>query len=77
MIDIPAHCVTREDQLRAAGISIAEVLERVGVDRSTWTGWKHRNISPRLSTLNRVEQEIERALANPAEYRSRDVQAAE
>lgn len=63
MFDIPSHCKTREAQLEKAGIHIADVLQRAGVDRSSWTGWKHRNVSPQLSTLQRVEEEIEKALA--------------
>lgn len=63
MFDIPSHCTSREKQLKDAGIHIDEVLERAGVDRSSWTGWKRRNVSPRMSTLQRVEEEIERALA--------------
>jgi len=63
MIDIPSHCEAREKQLSEAGLHIADVLKRAGVDRASWTGWKHRGISPRLSTLTRIENEIEKALA--------------
>lgn len=62
MFDISSYCATQEKELQAAGIRIADVLERAGVDRSSWTGWKHRGISPRLSTLKRVQEEIDKAL---------------
>lgn len=63
MFDIPSHCATRETQLKEAGLHIDEILNRAGVDRSSWTGWKCRGVSPRMDTLQRVEEEIERALA--------------
>lgn len=63
MFDIPSHCAAREEQLKAAGLHIDEILQKAGVDRSSWTGWKCRDVSPRMKTLQRVEEEIERALA--------------
>lgn len=63
MFDIPSHCDAREKQLKAAGLHIDEILQRVGVDRSSWTGWKCRNVTPRLDKWLLVESEIERALA--------------
>jgi hypothetical protein len=63
MFDIPSHCQTREDQLIAAGLHISEVLEKAGVDRSSWTGWKCRQIRPRLDKWMKVEAEIDAALA--------------
>jgi len=66
MFDIPSHCKARERQLVEAGLHIEEILQRARVDRSSWTGWKCRGISPRISTLRRVEDEIERALAERA-----------
>lgn len=63
MFDIPSHCDTREKQLTAAGLHIADILQRAGVDRSSWTGWKRRNIRPRLDKFLKVEAEIDRALA--------------
>lgn len=63
MFDIPSHCETRERQLKDAGLHIADVLKRAGVDRSSWTGWKRRNIKPRLDKFFKVESEIEKALA--------------
>jgi transcriptional regulator with XRE-family HTH domain len=63
MFDIRSHCEARELQLKEAGLHIEDVLRRAKVDRSSWTGWKCRNVSPRLSTLKRVENEIERVLA--------------
>jgi hypothetical protein len=62
MLDIPSHCSAREQQLKDAGIHIDEVLGRAGVDRSSWTGWKCRNITPRLDKWLQVDGEIERAL---------------
>jgi transcriptional regulator with XRE-family HTH domain len=62
MYDIPSLCRTRETQLEQAGLHIQDVLKRAGVDRSTWTGWKHRSISPRMDTLQRVEEEIAKVL---------------
>jgi len=66
MFDIPSHCKTREAQLEAAGIHIQTVLDSVNVDRSTWTGWKNRNVLPRLSKLRQVDEAIDRALAEAA-----------
>lgn len=62
MFDIPSHCKARERQLSEAGLHIADILRSAGVDRASWTGWKHRGISPRMATLQRVEEEIEKAL---------------
>lgn len=67
MFDIPSHCAAREKQLQDAGISISDILERANVDYSSWTGWKYRSVLPRLSTLQRVEAEIEKALAERGE----------
>jgi transcriptional regulator with XRE-family HTH domain len=63
MFDISSYCEGREKDLQAAGIHIADILKRAGVDRSSWTGWKHRGISPRLDTLRRVDEEIAKELA--------------
>ena len=63
MFDIPSHCKTREAQLEKAGIHIQTVLDSVRVDRSTWTGWKNRNVLPRLSKLRQVDEAIDHALA--------------
>lgn len=62
MFDIPSYCEAREKELQKAGVSLVDVLERAKVDRSSWTGWKYRNVAPRLSTLRRVDAEIERTL---------------
>jgi transcriptional regulator with XRE-family HTH domain len=64
MFDIPSHCAARETQLKEAGLHIDDILKRARVNRSSWTGWKCRGVSPQVSTLQRVEQEIERALAS-------------
>lgn len=63
MFDIPSYCTTRETQLEKAGIHIADVLKRAGVDRSSWTGWKNRGKLPQLSKLKVIDEEIEKALA--------------
>lgn len=63
MFDIPSHCAAREEQLKAAGLHIDEILQKAGVDRSSWTGWKCRNVKPRLDKWMLVEGEIERVLA--------------
>lgn len=63
MFDIPSHCETREKELAAAGLHIQTVLDGIKVDRSTWTGWKCREILPRLSKLRQVDEAIDRALA--------------
>lgn len=63
MFDIPSYCTTRETELEKAGIHIAEILKRAGVDRSSWTGWKNRGKLPQLKKLERVDREIKRALA--------------
>lgn len=76
MIDIPSHCETREKQLSAAGLHIADVLRAAQVDRASWTGWKHRGISPRMSTLQRIDDEIELALANPQAWARRAAQSS-
>lgn len=71
MFDISSYCEAREKELQAAGVHIAEVLKRASVDRSSWTGWKHRGISPRLDTLKRIDEEIAKALAAEEKKRKR------
>jgi len=66
MFDIPSHCRTREAQLEKAGLHIQTVLDAVKVDRSTWTGWKNRDVLPRLRKLRQVDEAIDRALAEAA-----------
>lgn len=66
MLDIPSHCAERETQLKDAGLHIDEILQRAGVDRSSWTGWKCRNVTPRLDKWLMVDSEIDRALASRA-----------
>jgi hypothetical protein len=63
MLDISSHCVAREKQLNDAGLHIDEILQRAGVDRSSWTGWKCRNVTPRLDKWLLVDGEIDRALS--------------
>lgn len=70
MFEISSYCEAREKELQAAGVHIADILKAANVDRSSWTGWKHRGVSPRLDTLKRVQEEIERALASNRRKRS-------
>lgn len=62
MFDISSYCEARERELAKAGVHIADVLKRAGVDRSTWTGWKHRGVNPRLSKLSVIDAAIKEAL---------------
>lgn len=76
MFDISSHCETRERQLKEAGLHIADVLKSAGVDRSSWTGWKCRNIKPRLDKFLKVESEIDKALAAAKPARLKKARAA-
>lgn len=45
-----------ETKVRAAGITIADVLREAGVDRSLWTRWKNGTTTPRLDNWRSVER---------------------
>lgn len=55
----------REIEARAeiATVAIDDVLERCGVARTTWWRWKEGQFEPRLSTLRKVREALEAAIA--------------
>lgn len=53
-----------EDDLQAAGASLAAVLTEVGVHRTTWMRWKGGDVHwPRYETMVRVREVVKAALA--------------
>lgn len=66
MMDIGQSIETYERDLKARGLSLNYVLERAGVDRSTWTRWKGiPSKEPQLPSLSKwqaVEREMNKVL---------------
>ncbi len=52
-----------EAKAREAGQPMLPVIERAGIEYSTWTRWKRGAITPNLATLNRVRLALDLALA--------------
>lgn len=55
----------REIEARAqiAGIEIGDVLGRCGVAKTTWWRWSEGQFEPRLSTLRKVREALDAAIA--------------
>ena len=49
-MDIPAEIIEIEETARKQGEGIQAVLDRAGIDRSTWTRWKAGTTKPRLES---------------------------
>lgn len=71
MFDIPSLCIKLERDLQKAGLHIEDVLRQAGVDRSSWTGWKRRGVSPRIDTWLRAEGSIKAAIEEAKRVRKK------
>ncbi len=52
-----------KQDLASADVSIADVLARAGVDRSTWTRWNNGASRPRFETWAAVRASAENMIA--------------
>lgn len=52
-----------EQRARAAGLTMASVLEAVGVAPATWWRWRKGGVEPRVGTLRKVSHELSRRIA--------------
>lgn len=60
MMDVKAEIETMETQLRAEGITVADVLRDAGITASTWGRWKRDGQVPLLSTWERIQAAFRR-----------------
>lgn len=69
-MNVPDQIKLYENRLKERGIRLRDVLDRAGVDRSTWTRWKGTSRKPpqlpSMSKWQAVEHEIEAALSRRA-----------
>lgn len=52
-----------EQRAREAGLTMASVLEAVGVAPATWWRWRKGGVEPRVGTLRKVSHELSRRIA--------------
>lgn len=52
--------------LQAAEISVGELLDVAGVDRSTWTRWNNDTFKPRFESWSQVRSAADRLISGRA-----------
>lgn len=51
---MPSDIPTMERCLSEAGVSVDQFCDRAEINRSTWTRWKRRTVSPTLDAWDRA-----------------------
>jgi len=51
-----------EDRAKAAGLQMAPILRDADVAATTWWRWRSGGVEPKLGTLRRVREALERRL---------------
>ena len=62
LMNLRSEIAKRENRIKEIGVSLDDILEEAGVDRSTWTRWKNGAIgSPKLKSWSAIDQAIAKA----------------
>lgn len=50
----PSSIPAMEEQMRLRGVSVPELCDAAGINRSTWWRWKTQRLLPRMEAWNRA-----------------------
>jgi len=63
-MEIDPQIAAIEERAKAAELPMAPILRDAGVAATTWWRWRNDGVEPKLGTLRRVEEALERRLSD-------------
>lgn len=63
-MDVDPQIIEIERRAKAADVQMAPVLRDAGVAATTWWRWRNDGVEPKLGTLRRVREALDRRLSS-------------